>query len=145
MTLIYFSDLFKKKMQSRNQAPMLFKVNIIGISTFLSLFYLLNLFIKFPRPRLFIVIFNFLINKLQLFYPLFMFCYISWILVFRENLGITDHCYNMIPKIRTHNCNTALKHKNVRTGLATHLIRYHLRKQQSVILTKINNISSRNC
>ena len=36
-----------------------------------------------------------------------------------------------------YNCNRALKHKNVKTGLATHLILYHTIKQQSVIFTKI--------
>ena len=39
-------------------------------------------------------------------------------------------------------CITALKHKNVTTGLktATHFIQYHPIKQQSVIFTKIFNV-----
>ena len=37
-------------------------------------------------------------------------------------------------------CNTALKHKNFKAGLATHFIQYHLRKHQSLIITKIFNV-----
>ena len=36
-----------------------------------------------------------------------------------------------------YNCNTALKHKNVKTGLGTHFIQYHPIKHQSVIFIKI--------
>ena len=38
-----------------------------------------------------------------------------------------------------YNCKTALKNKNVKTGIATHFIPYHPIKQQSVIFTKIFN------
>ena len=66
---------------------------------------------------------------------------------------IHDSCSHMTPlvylkKINTtnpiYNCNYALKHKNVRTVLATHFIRYNSRKHQPVTLTKISNISRGN-
>ena len=38
-------------------------------------------------------------------------------------------------------CNTTLKQKKkVKTGLATHFIQYHLRKQQSAMFAKIFNV-----
>ena len=58
---------------------------------------------------------------------------------------IHDCCNHMIPLVhlkqvytnilRVYNCNTALKHNNVKTGLASYFIMYHPRKQQSVIFT----------
>ena len=39
-----------------------------------------------------------------------------------------------------YNCNTALKHKNVKIGLGTHFIQNHPIKQQSVIFTTIFNV-----
>ena len=44
-------------------------------------------------------------------------------------------------KILIYYCNTTLKqNKNVKTGLATHFIQYHLRKQQSAMFAKIFNV-----
>ena len=66
-------------------------------------------------------------------------------------IGITyDSCNHMRPLVNLkrantkeniiYNCNTAVKHKNVKTGLGTHFIQYHTIKQQSVIFTKIFNV-----
>ena len=55
------------------------------------------------------------------------------------------HLQQVNTKILIYNCYTALKHKNFKTGLATHFIQYNPRKQQSVMFTKISNSSRRNC
>ena len=55
-------------------------------------------------------------------------------------IAVLVHVKQVNTKNLIYNCKTALIHKHVKTGLATHFIQYHQRKQQSMIFTKIFNV-----